>query len=258
MEHKILDRSQQDPANCWALEDLYATPADWERDLAELKALTGKLAGFSGVFTTSADQLLALLQLDDSLSVLLDKLANYAQRRSDEDTRIGANQELVSRITAAWVDLSAAAAFLTPELLELPDETLEDYYRQCPALEVYRWHIYNIRRQKAHTLSKAEERLLAAAGGRGGERALVVADHIEHALLLGADGEEVRGVERDAQHEHHARDGERGDADEPLAQAFNHGCFPVRTRARGWRGWSRSSRWRAASCAGSRCVPRRR
>ena len=164
MEHKILDRSQQDPANCWALEDLYATPADWERDLAELKDLTGKLAGFSGVFTTSADQLLALLQLDDSLSVLLDKLANYAQRRSDEDTRIGANQELVSRITAAWVDLSAAAAFLTPELLELPDETLEDYYRQCSALEVYRWHIYNIRRQKAHTLSKAEERLLAAAG----------------------------------------------------------------------------------------------
>ncbi len=164
MEHKILERSQQDPANCWALEDLYATPADWERDLAELKDLTGKLAGFSGVFTTSADQLLALLQLDDSLSVLLDKLANYAQRRSDEDTRIGANQELVSRITAAWVDLSAAAAFLTPELLELPDETLEDYYRQCPALEVYRWHIYNIRRQKAHTLSKAEERLLAATG----------------------------------------------------------------------------------------------
>ena len=164
MEHKILDRSQQDPANCWALEDLYTTPADWERDLAELKDLTGKLAAFSGVFTTSADQLLALLQLDDSLSVLLDKLANYAQRRSDEDTRIGANQELVSRITAAWVDLSAAAAFLTPELLELPDETLEDYYRQCPALEVYRWHIYNIRRQKAHTLSKAEERLLAAAG----------------------------------------------------------------------------------------------
>ncbi len=44
MEHKILDRSQQDPANCWALEDLYATPADWERDLAELKDLTGKLA----------------------------------------------------------------------------------------------------------------------------------------------------------------------------------------------------------------------
>ena len=84
--------------------------------------------------------------------------------------------------------------------------------------------------------------LRAAAGGRGGERALVVADHIEHALLLGADGEEVRGVERDAQHEHHARDGERGDADEPLAQTFNHGCFPVRTRARGWRGWSRSSR----------------
>ena len=60
--------------------------------------------------------------------------------------------------------LSAAAAFITPELLELPDETLEDDYRQCPALEVYRWHIYNIRRQKAHTLSKAEERLLAAAG----------------------------------------------------------------------------------------------
>lgn len=168
MEDQILERSKQNPANLWALEDLYATDAAWETDLQTLKTLTQQLPAFSGCFTQSAEKLLELLQLDDKLSVLLDRLVNYAQRRSDEDTRIGRYQEMVSRVTAAWVAAASASAFVTPELLEIPEEKLQNFYTQCPALEQYRRHIYNIRRKKAHILTKAEERLLAAAGEMAG------------------------------------------------------------------------------------------
>lgn len=164
MKQTILERAERNPADCWALEDIYATTDAWEQDFATLKQQADRLAKFSGCFTQSAQQLLELLQLEDALSVLLDKLVNYAQRRSDEDTRIGKNQELVSRITAAWVEISAAASFITPELLALPEATLEQYYTQCPALCLYRRHIFNIRRKKEHILSKTEERMLAAAG----------------------------------------------------------------------------------------------
>ena len=43
------------------------------------------------------------------------------------------------------------------------------------------------------------------------------------ALLLGADGEKVRGVERDAQHEHHARDGDGRRAECALAAQTGDG-----------------------------------
>ena len=168
MEHTILERNQRAMTDLWALEDIYPTEEAWEQDLQVLKELTAKLPAYAGTFTQSAAQLLELLQLDDRLSVLLDSLVNYAQRRSDEDTRIGKYQEMVSRVTSAWVAAASASAFVTPELLELDDETLESYYAQCPELELYRRHMFNIRRKKDHILSKAEERLLAAAGEMAG------------------------------------------------------------------------------------------
>ena len=168
MEEKVLSRSQQAPENLWALEDLYATDADWEAELKELEQLTETLPSYSGKIGTSAASLLELMQKNDELSVLLDRLVNYAQRRSDEDTRVGRYQEMVSRVTAAWVAVSAALSFQTPEILEIPDQTLESFYAQLPELTLYRRCFDQIRRKKAHILSKAEERLLAAAGEMAG------------------------------------------------------------------------------------------
>ena len=53
--------------------------------------------------------------------------------------------------------------FETPEVLSIPDETLERFYGKKPELELFRRYFYNIQRRRAHTLSDAEERLLAAA-----------------------------------------------------------------------------------------------
>ena len=47
---------------------------------------------------------------------------------------------------------------------EIPDEDLDRFYRECPELERYRRLLTNMRRRRAHTLSPAEEKLLAAAG----------------------------------------------------------------------------------------------
>lgn len=57
---------------------------------------------------------------------------DYAQRRSDEDTRVPEYQAKVGRITTQYVELSRATAFEVPELLRLADQTLEEFYRQEP------------------------------------------------------------------------------------------------------------------------------
>ena len=62
------------------------------------------------------------------------------------------------------VTISSAAAFATPEIMEIPEDTLNLFYTAQPELETYRRSLYQIRRRKAHILSPAEEKLLASAG----------------------------------------------------------------------------------------------
>jgi len=62
------------------------------------------------------------------------------------------------------VALGAKCSFETPEILAIPEETLESFYAAEPGLERYRRYLTDARRMKAHVLSPAEEKLLAAAG----------------------------------------------------------------------------------------------
>jgi oligoendopeptidase F len=54
--------------------------------------------------------------------------------------------------------------FEAPELLSVSDETLEQFYRDEPDLQLYRRHFEKLRKKKDHILDPAGEKLLASAG----------------------------------------------------------------------------------------------
>lgn len=164
MEKKIPVRSEADPKYTWALEDVYANNDVWKADLEKARALPAQLAAYKGHLGDSAQKLLEFLQLGDGISVLFDSLYGYAQRRSDEDTANSLYQGMTSQAMSAMVAVDAASSFETPELLAIPDEKLEQFYQEEPALETYRLALTRIRSKRAHILSDAEEKLLAAAG----------------------------------------------------------------------------------------------
>lgn len=148
----------------WAIHDLFATDDDWRAALAAAKDYVPRVQAFRGRLGESAQTLLDYLRLDDEISLAFDALVHYAQRKSDEDTRVAAYQEMVSQVTRLAVELQSAAAFQTPELLAIPEDTLESFYQTVPDLELYRRNIDRVRRRKEHVLSDKEEALLAAAG----------------------------------------------------------------------------------------------
>lgn len=164
MEKKIPVRSEADPKYTWALEDVYANNDVWKADLEKARALPAQLAAYKGHLGDSAQKLLEFLQLGDDISVLFDALYGYAQRRSDEDTANSLYQGMTSQAMSAMVAVDAASSFETPELLAIPDDKLEQFYQEEPALETYRLALTRIRSKRAHILSDAEEKLLAAAG----------------------------------------------------------------------------------------------
>ena len=164
MEKKIPVRSEADPKYTWALEDVYANNDVWKADLEKARALPAQLAAYKGHLGDSAQKLLEFLQLGDGISVLFDSLYGYAQRRSDEDTANSLYQGMTSQAMSAMVAVDAASSFETPELLAIPDDKLEQFYQEEPALGTYRLALTRIRSKRAHILSDAEEKLLAAAG----------------------------------------------------------------------------------------------
>lgn len=164
MEKKIPVRSEADPKYTWAIHDVYATDELWNADLEKARTFPQQLAAYKGRLGESAQTLYEFLRLGDDMNVLFDALYGYAQRKSDEDTTNPTYQGMASQAMNVMVAVDAAGSFETPELLAIPDETLEQFYRDEPSLETYRLYLTRVREKRAHILSDAEEKLLAAAG----------------------------------------------------------------------------------------------
>lgn len=148
----------------WAIEDLYTSDAAWKEDLENIKNLIPQIESYQGKLGESAQTLLAFLKLQDEVSILLDRFANYSMRKADEDTKNTTYQGFKDQTTGIYVAISSAFSFAEPEILAIPDATLDDFYESQTDLNVYKRYINDIRRKKAHILSNAEERILAAAG----------------------------------------------------------------------------------------------
>ena len=168
MSETIRERKDIPLKDTWALEDLYATDADWEKALAWMQARMPELSEFEGKLAQNGQTLCAFLALLEELDTQAESLGNYAMRRGDQDTRDANYQAMNGKFISTVTELSAGLSFATPEIMAIPEESLEGFYADCPRLERYRRYLTDQRRKKAHTLSAAEERLLAAAAEMAG------------------------------------------------------------------------------------------
>ena len=156
-------REEIDSKYKWDLSSMFPSDEAFEAGLEELKAYCPKLLAFKGKISTSSQALLEFLQLEDKMNLLLYKIINYAERKSDEDTRVAKYQAYVANATSAYTQVGEATSWFAAELLAIPAESVEKFYAEVPALEFYRRKLNKILNQREHTLSAEEEALLARA-----------------------------------------------------------------------------------------------
>ena len=160
----IPKRSEVPEEMTWNLKDMFASDEAWMTEYEAMKAFPAKIAAFQGTLARSAGDLLAWFRLQDEIELRLSVLMGYASCKGDEDTGNSFYQDVRGKAMNVYVSIASAAAFATPEIMAIADETLDRFYAQQPELETYRRSLYQIRRRKDHILSPAEERLLASAG----------------------------------------------------------------------------------------------
>jgi oligoendopeptidase F len=181
----------------WDLTDLYDSDREWEKDLEASEGFAAEIQRWKGRLGESPRALRAALEKMLEHSRQLEKLVVYAHLRQDEDLSVSRYGEMFARATSRATDYASARAFFEPELLEIPEDTMQEWL-QTGQLAPYRAWLEERLRYRPHTLSRSEERLMAMSAdfARGFSTAFGKLANVDMPDRLPriekADGEEVQ------------------------------------------------------------------
>ncbi len=163
MAKALPKRSEVPVEKTWRLEDIFATDDLWREEYNKLKSEIPNLLKYQGRLGESAQTLYELLQLNDDLGMRLGKLHTYAHMRYDQDTTNSFYQGLYQEAQMLVTKYFSAISYITPEILFVGEEKINEFFKTLPELELYRKALDDILRRRPHTLSEKEEALLAEA-----------------------------------------------------------------------------------------------
>jgi oligoendopeptidase F len=148
----------------WNLTDLYPSDAAWRNAMDSIRAEFKKLGAFQGKLESSANVLANALDLIWQVDKEVSRLWSYASLRSDEDTRVSGTQGMQQEVQRLSADFRAQTAYVEPEIIRMGPQTVERFLSGEQRLAIYAFHLRDTVRRAAHTLSEAEEKILADLG----------------------------------------------------------------------------------------------
>jgi len=161
MAKELRKRNEIEKQYKWKIEDLYKDDSLWEKEYSQLKEDAGKLELYKGKLGEGSQMLLELLQLKDEIDMAFERIYVYANQKLHENTANSTYQEMSGKAQGLMALLYSAQAYITPEILELPEDTIQSYLKEESELQVYRHYLEDMLREKAHVLPGDKEELLA-------------------------------------------------------------------------------------------------
>lgn len=158
------DRSNLAEKYKWNLADMYSSTEEWNEAKASLPEKFEKVASFKGTLDKSATNLFNALEYIESVVKELYMFSSYASMLSDEDKRQSGPLGMDQEASQLGTKFSTMAAYVDPEILSIPEQKLNRFFKEEPRLEKFRHYIDNVYRMKAHTRNATEENLIAEAG----------------------------------------------------------------------------------------------
>ncbi len=147
----------------WRVQDVYANDEAWEADFGKCRELAKEVKTFQGTLGIGSKQLLSFLEWEDQLGRLLDRVYLYAAMKKDEDNGNAYYAGLKERVQNLAVSIEAAISWAEPEILSIPQDTLNRWL-ELPELSLYKRHLELITRQRPYILSEEEEKIIALTG----------------------------------------------------------------------------------------------
>ena len=147
----------------WDLTQIYPSDQAWRAAKDKLGSEISAIRPFKGSLGTSAQKLADALELVSRLSKEFSRLYVYASMTSDQDTRVSLYQGMQQEMAQLGATLGAEGSFLEPEILKIEPAKIDSFISSEPRLKVYSFYLHDILRRRTHTLSDAEEKILASS-----------------------------------------------------------------------------------------------
>ncbi len=158
------ERSEIHDQYKWNVKDLYESDQAWKQAKEDLIKKSEEFDKYKGKLGSSAKELLSYLKLADDIYIEGSKLYLYASLNSHIDLRDQDKIAGTKDIRQVFITIGQKTAFVTPELAAIPEETMKKFISEEAGLKDYELNLMDTYRMKKHTLSEAEEIILAKSG----------------------------------------------------------------------------------------------
>src|SRR6478736_5979448 len=139
----------------WNVQDIFPNWEAWDAAYKELDAGIGRYATLKGSLSGGPAQLLEAFRQSETLGQLAYRVWYYPSLQYDEDQRvntINARRQQVQILFAKWKQVES---WFSPELLQIPLDTVRQWMDATEDLRLYRFAIENLYRQQEHVLDEA-------------------------------------------------------------------------------------------------------
>lgn len=165
MEVKQLPKREELPENLtWDLTKIFLSDQEFDEKYLELLEELKQSEKHKGTLDQGASQFLNAIEFVLRVYRQTEVIYVYAHLKNDQDTGNTDYQALYARASSLFSKVSEAVSWFEPEILQLSDDQIWQYFKEEPKLEVYRHYIQQIVDNRAHVLSAEQESLLAGAG----------------------------------------------------------------------------------------------
>ncbi|MCT7831299.1 MAG: oligoendopeptidase F family protein, partial [Lactobacillus iners] len=136
---------------------------EWEKEFAKIQQEIAELTTLKGKLSTSGTDLYENFSKILKVSREIEKVYVYSTLSSDQDTNNSHYLGFVARVQSLYNDFSAATAFVDPEILDIPEKTIEQFKKDEPRLAEFAHRLDTLNQKRKHTLSSDQEKIIAAA-----------------------------------------------------------------------------------------------
>lgn len=149
---KLPAREEIDAAYQWRVEDIFSSPQAWEAAYTAAEGLLEQAAQHQGRLGAGSSHLMACLRWLEEVSKATALVYTYAMLKHDENTADPDRQALYRRAQTLRARAHQATSFVRPEILALPQETIDAYLAENEELALYRQYLDDLMRRKEHVL----------------------------------------------------------------------------------------------------------
>ncbi len=179
----------------WNFDDMYTSWEAWEADLAAIQKEMDEMLTYKGKLGQSADNLLAMMSLQENLMKKAYKAYSFVNLQSTVDNRNTELQSKLQKVQLMFAQFGVSMAWMSPEMIQIPEATMKQWIADNEALKVYEFELTDMYRLQKHVRSEEMEHLISLfsqVSGNSGEvfKALSTADIVFPEVEL-SNGEKV-------------------------------------------------------------------